>query len=118
MKQTPMYQAYSKAAPRLEDWPVLMTKLAELLRREYDWSGEVAKMAAPALLAFGDADSVMPGHAVEFFGMLGGGKRDEGWDGSGMSRSRLAVLPGTTHYTIFTSPALASAVEQFLGPGT
>ena len=47
MKQTPMYQAYSKVAPRLQDWPVLMTKLAELLRRDYDWSGEVTKMKTP-----------------------------------------------------------------------
>ncbi|HUH99827.1 MAG TPA: alpha/beta hydrolase, partial [Nitrososphaerales archaeon] len=36
MKQTPMYQAYSKVAPRQQDWPVLMNRLAELLRRDYD----------------------------------------------------------------------------------
>ena len=35
-------------------------------------------------------------------------------NGSGMSRARLAVLPGLTHYNINTSPALATAVTQFL----
>lgn len=114
MKQTPMYQAYSKVAPKLQDWPVLITKLAELLRRDYDWSGEVATMKAPTMLAFGDADSVRTAHAVEFFELLGGGKKDGGWDGSGMSRSQLAVFPGTTHFTIFNLPALASAVTKFL----
>ncbi len=114
MKQTPMYQAYSKVAPKLGDWPVLMSKLAELLRREYDWSEEVRRMEVPTLLVVGDSDSVIPAHAVEFFGLLGGGKGDGGWDGSGMPRSRLAILPSTTHYTIFSSPALVSVVEPFL----
>jgi hypothetical protein len=51
---------------------------------------------------------------VEFFGLLGGGKKDPGWDGSGMSNARLAILPGLTHYTIFSSPALAATVLPFL----
>lgn len=114
MKQTPMYHAYSKVAPRVQDWPALMSKLAEMLRQDYDWSEEVARMESPTLLAVGDADSVITSHAVEFFGLLGGGKRDAGWDGSGMSKSRLAILPATTHYAIFNSPALVPAVEGFL----
>jgi pimeloyl-ACP methyl ester carboxylesterase len=44
MKQTPMYQLYSSVAPRPEDWPVLLTKLGELLGQDYDWSEEVAAM--------------------------------------------------------------------------
>jgi pimeloyl-ACP methyl ester carboxylesterase len=118
MKQTPMYQAYSRVAPRIQDWPVLMTKLAELLRRDYDWSAEVMEMKPPTMLVIGDADSVRTAHAIEFFELLGGGKRDGEWDGSGMPKSRLAILPGTTHYAIFSSPALASSVVQFLGSGS
>ncbi len=114
MKQTPMYQAYSKVAPRLADWPVLMTKTAEMLGRDYDWSEEVTKIKIPVMLLVGDADSVRTAHAVEFFELLGGGKRDAGWDGSGMSNSRLAILPGVTHFTIFSSPAMASAAVAFL----
>jgi pimeloyl-ACP methyl ester carboxylesterase len=114
MKQTPMYQTYARLAPRPDDWPVLLTKLGELLRRDYDWSTEVAYLAAPTMLVIGDADSVRPAHAVEFFELLGGGKRDGGWDGSGTSKARLAVLPGFTHYTIFSSPLLASTVDSFL----
>ncbi len=114
LKQTPMYRAYSRVAPRLEDWPVLLTKLGEMLRRDYDWSEEVASMRIPTMLVFGDADSVRTSHAVEFFGLLGGGKMDAGWDGSGMPHSRLAILPGTTHYTISYSSTLATAVKPFL----
>ena len=114
MKQTPMYPLYARIAPRPDDWPVLLTKLGELLRKDYDWSKEVASIKAPTLLVFGDADAVRTAHAVQFFELLGGGRKDAGWDGSGMSNSRLAILPGLTHYNIFLSPALASTVTPFL----
>jgi pimeloyl-ACP methyl ester carboxylesterase len=114
LKQTPMYELYSQIAPRVEDWPVLLTKLGELLRRDYDWSAEVATIQAPTMLVVGDADSAPPAHAVEFFGLLGGGQRDAGWDGSGRPNARLAVLPGTTHYEIFSSAELVAAVVPFL----
>ncbi|MEV0170518.1 hypothetical protein AB0I00_05235 [Streptomyces sp. NPDC050803] len=51
---------------------------------------------------------------VEFFALLGGGLRDAGWDGTGRPAARLAVLPGTTHYDVLTSPLLAEAVRPFL----
>jgi len=114
MKQTPMYQLYSRIAPRPADWPVLLTKLGEMLSQDYDWSKDVAAIKSPTLLVFGDADAVRTMHAVQFFELLGGGKKDGGWDGSGISNARLAILPGLTHYNIFSSPALASTVKQFL----
>jgi hypothetical protein len=66
------------------------------------------------LIVVGDADGVRTAHAVEFFELLGGGKRGAGWDGSGMSNARLAILPSTTHYNIFFSPMLVSIVTPFL----
>ncbi|MBI1280802.1 MAG: alpha/beta fold hydrolase [Anaerolineaceae bacterium] len=114
MKGTPMYQLYASIAPKPEDWPVLLTKLGDLLRQSYDWSKDIPNIKSPTMLVVGDADSVRTAHAVEFYELLGGGKADAGWDGSGMSNSRLAVLPGITHYTIFSSPLLASTVIPFL----
>ena len=114
MKQTPMYQLYASIAPKPEDWPVLLTKLGELLRQDYDWSKDVAAIKAPTLLVVGDADSVRTAHAVAFFELLGGGKVDAGWDGSGMSNARLAILPATTHYNIYSSPQFSAVVAPFL----
>jgi pimeloyl-ACP methyl ester carboxylesterase len=85
-----------------------------VLRQPYDWSDEVRKLPMPVLLAYGDADSIPPDLAGEFFGLLGGGQRDAGWDGSGLGKSRLAILPGVTHYDIIRSPALPGIVSQFL----
>ncbi len=45
---------------------------------------------------------------------LGGGLRDAGWDRSGMTKHRLAILPGLTHYDINVAPSLAAAVAGFL----
>ncbi len=114
MKQTPMYQQYASLAPKPEDWPVLLTKLGELLRQDYDWSNEVAAIKAHTLIVVGDADSIRTAHAVAFFELLGGGKADAGWDGSGMSNARLAILPAMTHYNIYSSPTLAAVVASFL----
>jgi pimeloyl-ACP methyl ester carboxylesterase len=114
MKQTPMYQLYASIAPKPEDWPVLLTKLGELLRQDYDWSDEVAAIKAPTLIVVGDADSVRTAHAVAFFELLGGGKFDAGWGGSGMSNARLAILPATTHYNIYSSHQLSAVVAAFL----
>ena len=101
-------------APKPENWPVLVTKMGDLLRKDYDWSKEVAAIKAPTMLVYGDADSIHPEYAVEFFKLLGGGKKDGGWDNSGISNARLAILPGVTHYNIFTAPALLPAVTPFL----
>jgi pimeloyl-ACP methyl ester carboxylesterase len=114
MKQTPMYQSYTRVAPHPQDWPILCTKLGNMLRQDYNWSADVTKIKLPVLLVFGDADAVRTASAVQFFELLGGGHRDGGWDASGMSNARLAILPGTTHYTISSSPQLAPLVTQFL----
>src|SRR5215207_421424 len=58
MKQTPMYQLYASVAPKPEDWPVLLTKLGQLLGQDYDWSEEVAAIEVPTMIVVGDADSV------------------------------------------------------------
>ena len=114
MVGSPMHQAYARAAPYAEAWPTLVVKTSELLRQNYDWSRSVAALKMPTLLVIGDADSIPPAQAAEFFELLGGGQRDAGWDGSGMSTARLAILPGTTHYTICSSPLLPGIVTTFL----
>jgi len=114
MKQTPMYQLYASLAPRPEDWPRLLGKIGDAMKEDFDLSGEVGKIEAPTMVVAGDADIFPPADAVEVFGLLGGGKQDGGWDGSGRPRSRLAILPGVTHYSMGTEPALAATVLPFL----
>ena len=114
MKQSPIYQSYAQTAPRPQDWPVLIGKLGDLLRENYDWSQAVAAIKAPTMLIFADADAIRAEHMVEFFQLLGGGKKDGGLNGSGISSARLVVLPGLTHYNILSSPELVPMATQFL----
>jgi pimeloyl-ACP methyl ester carboxylesterase len=118
MKDTRIYHSYVAVAPDPDHFPALCDKMGEMLRRDYDWGAEVAALMIPTLLVYGDAEGVPPSHAAQFFELLGGGLRDGSWDGSGMSKSQLAILPGITHYTIFSSPALAAVVTPFLDAPT
>jgi pimeloyl-ACP methyl ester carboxylesterase len=114
MKQTPMYQLYASIAPKPEDFPRLLGKLGDLMKKDFDLSNEIPKLKATTMIVAGDSDIFPPSHAVEFFGLLGGGKRDAGWDGSGRPNARLAILPGVTHYNMGIAPALAPTVIAFL----
>ena len=113
-KKLPLYRFYANIAPRPDDWPILLAKLGDLVSRDYDWMQEAAAMKAPAMIVVGDADAVRTSHSVECFELLGGGQRDAGWDGSGSPVAQLAILPGTTHYNIISTTALAKAVAPFL----
>ena len=114
MKQTPMYQMYASLAPRPEDWGRLLAKIGEAMKQDFDFSNEIKGITAPTLIVAGDADIFPPAHAVEMFSLLGGGQRDGGWDGSGRPKSRLAILPGVTHYTMGSDPAMAAVAIPFL----
>ncbi len=113
---SPIYRNHAALAPKPEEFPVLLDKLGDLLgNHEYDWSAEVAALTIPVLIALGDADSLPPSHAAEFFRLVGGGTRDAGPAGEGLSTSQLAVLPRTTHYDIVRSELLWRCVAGFLG---
>jgi pimeloyl-ACP methyl ester carboxylesterase len=109
MKQSPLAEVY----PNI-DWCRLFGKIGDLQRKDYDWSAEVREMKVPTMLVFADADAVRMDHIAEFFGLLGGGQHDAGLDGSRRPATRLAILPGLTHYAIASDPAVPAAVIPFL----
>jgi len=93
--ETPIHEAYLKTSPRPEAWPTFVAKMRQLLSEDYDWAEGVASLKTSTLILVGDADGLRLAHAVEFFGLLGGGKADG--DMSGLPAAGLAVLPVTTH---------------------
>jgi pimeloyl-ACP methyl ester carboxylesterase len=112
--QSPLGQTYRAIAPRPDDWPKLVEQVTTMLHDDYDWTAEASKLAMPVMFIAGDADGLPPRHVVDCFEALGGGLRDASWDGSGMTRHRLAILPGVTHYDMNVRPELAAAVATFL----
>ena len=113
LRQSPMYEQWREIAPDPESFPTLIDKTGALLRQPFDWADEVRLMEVPALIAYGDSDSIAPAHAAEFYSLLGGGHQDAGWDGSLPTPSRLLIAPGSTHYNMLEAAALPRAVAEF-----
>ncbi len=110
---TVWYKDYVRVAPDPGHWPVLVAKEQQLTREFTGVPPEtIRSIRAPTLIIIGDSDIVRPEHAVEMFRLLGGGVMG---DMVGLPRSRLAVLPGTTHVTLVDrSDWLISMITEFL----
>jgi pimeloyl-ACP methyl ester carboxylesterase len=116
---SPIEEAYLRLAPNPEDFPKLVGKLKELDTTEFEWPREeIQAITAPTLIILGDSDGIRLEHAVEFFGLRGGGVMG---DLSGLPHSQLAVLPGTSHFVPPGSGILDRAdwmlpmIRSFLG---
>jgi pimeloyl-ACP methyl ester carboxylesterase len=116
MKDTPMYQLYQRVAPRPGDFPRLLDKIGAAMAKDFDFTEDVRGLQMPTLIVAADADMAPPSHYVEVFGLLDGGLRDGGWMGEGRPKGghALAILPGLTHYNIFSSPLLVATILAFL----
>jgi pimeloyl-ACP methyl ester carboxylesterase len=80
--------------------------------RSYDWSNNVKKIQAPIFMAIGDADGVRYEHALELFRAKGGGKMGDMY---GLPKSRLAIIPGTTHIgMMYRTNILIPMITDFL----
>ncbi|UPG93864.1 alpha/beta fold hydrolase [Luteibacter aegosomatissinici] len=110
VKASPLGKAYPDV-----DWTNLFRKTGEMTAHPFDWSADVARIKARTLLVYADADAVRPEHMVEFWKALGGGQHDAGVDGSQRPSNELAIVPGTTHYTLPVEPMMAEMVGRFLG---
>jgi pimeloyl-ACP methyl ester carboxylesterase len=115
---SPIEEAYLRIAPNPEDFPTLVAKLKRLDMEPYAWPPEdIQGISAPTLLIVGDSDVIRLEHAVELFRLLGGGVPG---DLAGLPKSRLAVLPGTTHFVppgfavLERSNWLLSMIGEFL----
>jgi len=110
MLQTPTGK-FSKQWPEPQRFPQFLDKMGKLLSEDYDWSAEIARLQMPVLLVFADNDSISQKHIAEFFALLGGGVKEPGWVNTQLSESRLAVVPGYSHYNLITS----AEVPQIIG---
>lgn len=113
MMQTPTGQL-SKRWPEPQRFPQFLDKMGKMMSQDYDWSADIAKLPLPVLLVFADNDSVSQKHIAEFFALLGGGVKEPGWLNTQLSKSRLAVVPGYSHYNFMTSSEVPEIVEKFL----
>lgn len=113
MMQMPAAQL-SQQWPEPQRFPQFLDKMGKLLSQDYDWSAEISSLPMPVLLVFSDNDSISQKHVAEFFALLGGGISEPGWLNTHLSKSRLAVVPGYSHYNFITSPEVPEIICRFL----
>jgi pimeloyl-ACP methyl ester carboxylesterase len=114
-KQTPFYKRYVEIAPDPQQFPAVLDRMGELMKKDYDWRAEIKNLRVPTLLLFADHDAVSTKHIAEFFALFDGGLRDPGWEGEPKyARARLAIVPGYTHYNFGMGPDVARVIESYL----
>jgi pimeloyl-ACP methyl ester carboxylesterase len=118
-QQTPLYKRYAEVAPHKEEFPQVLDRMGELMKKDYDWRAEIKNLSVPTLLLFADHDAVSMRHIAEFFALFDGGVRDAGWEGTPKyARARLAIVPGYTHYNFGMGPDIARVIEAYLDQPT
>lgn len=93
-KGTPIQQQYDSLGNDPAHFPEFVKKVIGIDLKPYDWTVDVKNIKRPIFMAIGDADGVRYEHALELFRAKGGGKMG---DIHGLPKSRLAIIPGTTH---------------------
>lgn len=96
-KGTPIQTQYDSLGNDPDNFSQFVRKVMSIDLKKYNWSKDVKKIQAPIFIAIGDADGVRYEHALELFLAKGGGKMG---DIHGLPKSRLAIVPGTTHIGI------------------
>ena len=109
LQQSPLAERYPAV-----HWAGRFAKLGDMVRLDDEWSADVARLTAPTMLVFADADAIRPEHIVELYRLLGGGQRDAGLDGATRPAARLAIVPNTTHYDLWATTLIAQFVAPFL----
>jgi pimeloyl-ACP methyl ester carboxylesterase len=104
----------SKRWPEPGRFAPFLDKMGKLMSEDYDWTSEIAQLPMPVLLVFADNDSVPQTQVAAFFALVGGGLKEPGWLNTQLSTSRLAVVPGYSHYNLIASPEVPRIVGTFL----
>jgi pimeloyl-ACP methyl ester carboxylesterase len=106
-------EEHARVAPNPNNWTILVEKVKELDRTYVGRSPEEFRsITAPTPIIIGDSDGISPEYAAGMFRLLGGGVFG---DVAGLPRSRLAILPGSTHVGVMQRPdMLLPMMTEFL----
>ena len=116
MKDTPMYQLYERVAPRPEDFPRLLDKMGAVDGKDFDFSDEVRGLKVPTLFVCRRCRHVPAeprGRGVRAPRRRPARRRLDGRGPAGGRARARDRARASTHYNVFTSPALVPVIKQF-----
>lgn len=110
---SPFHEEYVRHNPRPGNFGLLVEKVKDMVKHTRAVSPEQMRaLPMPVLTIMGDSDIFQLEHAVAMFELTGGGVNG---DIAGMPKSRLAILPGTSHVTsVHQREQLVALVPSFL----
>ena len=94
LKGSSIEKQYNSLGNDPAQFPEFIKKVISIDLKPYNWSMDVKNIQVPIFMAIGDADGIQYEHILELFRAKGGGKMG---DIHGLPKSRLAIIPGTTH---------------------
>ena len=103
---------FSKQWPEPQRFPHFLDKMGKMMGASYDWSADVKNLPMPVMLVFADNNSISQKHIAEFFALLGGGVKEPGWQNTQLSKARLAIVPGYSHYNFASAAEPAPIIKQ------
>jgi pimeloyl-ACP methyl ester carboxylesterase len=112
-ENTPLKAAYEAVAPDPGHWKQFLAKYMAVGSQDYNLGEDNIKaIKAPALVIMGDNDGVDLQHKADMYKLLGGGILG---DFTGLPKSELAILPGTTHVSLMMQTSkLLAIIQPFL----
>ena len=114
LKQSPLYELYSRSPRGSEDWPVLIAKTSEMLKYDYDWTSETRRPRGPPCSSTPTPIRCAPRTSSSSTGSSAAAcATPAGTARHGPPRAWRSC-PGTTHYDIYDAAGLAPAVVAFL----
>lgn len=115
---SPIETEYRRLSPAPEKFPKLVANIKALDATPFGWSdAAVRAIRGKTMVIVGDADGVTLDHAIALFKLRGGGDVAAATQGflTAAPKSRLAILPATSHIGIMGEvPAIAAMVTPFL----
>lgn len=111
LTHTPLKTEYDRVAPDTANWTKFLTKMIKFENMPYDLGiDNIKKIKSPILIINGDNDGVDNIHTTQLYKAIGGGVSG---DMEPMSKSQLAILPGSTHVTVIMQ---TSQLLNFIAP--
>jgi pimeloyl-ACP methyl ester carboxylesterase/predicted enzyme related to lactoylglutathione lyase len=113
-KGSPIETEYKKLSPTPEKFAAFIPRVLAMDQKHYDFGADKLKATkAPIFFIHGDADGVRLDHIAEMFRIKG---EEIMGDMRPRSKSRLAIIPDTTHVTLIYRPStIVPMVNDFLG---
>ena len=97
---------FSKQWPEPQRFPQFLDKTGKMMAVSFNWSADIKTLPNAGDAGFLPVTTRSRRAHPEFFGTIGGGVKETGWQNTQLSKARLAIVLGYSHYNFVSAPEL------------